>query len=133
MIGPLKHTRKERSMAPASKNSFGTRDTLQVDGKSYEIFRLSALEKKGVGHVSKLPFSLRVLLENLLRQEDGRFVHPGDIEALASGIPRQATQTGNFLHARARTAAGFHGRACGGRISPRCAKLSRSWAAIPKK
>ena len=70
-------------MASASKNSFGTLDTLQVDGKSYEIFRLSALEKKGVGHVSKLPFSLRVLLENLLRQEDGRFVHPGDIEALA--------------------------------------------------
>ena len=71
-------------MSPASKNSFGTRETLQVDGKSYEIFSLSALEKKGVGHVSKLPFSLRVLLENLLRQEDGRFVHPGDIEALAA-------------------------------------------------
>jgi len=42
-------------MSPASKNSFGTRETLQVDGKPYEIFRLSALEKKGVGHSGKLP------------------------------------------------------------------------------
>jgi aconitate hydratase len=88
-------------MSPASKNSFGTRDTLQVDGKSYEIFRLSALEKKGVGHVSKLPFSLRVLLENLLRQEDGRFVHPGDIEALGGWDPNAATQKEiSFMPAR---------------------------------
>jgi aconitate hydratase len=88
-------------MAPASKNSFGTRDALLVDGKSYEIFRLSALEKKGVGHVSKLPFSLRVLLENLLRQEDGRFVHPGDIEALAGWNPNAATQKEiSFMPAR---------------------------------
>jgi aconitate hydratase len=88
-------------MSPASKNSFGTRDTLQVDGKSYEIFRLTALEKKGVGHVSKLPFSLRVLLENLLRQEDGRFVHPGDIEALAGWDPNAATQKEiSFMPAR---------------------------------
>src|SRR5579863_4744506 len=88
-------------MAAPSKNSFGTRDTIQVDGKSYEIFSLSALEKKGVGHVSKLPFSLRVLLENLLRQEDGRFVHPGDIEALAGWNPNAATQKEiSFMPAR---------------------------------
>src|SRR5580692_12251976 len=74
-------------MSPASKNSFGTREMLQVDGKGYEIFRLSALEKKGVGHAGKLPFSLRVLLENLLRQEDDRFVHAKDIEALAEWEP----------------------------------------------
>jgi len=88
-------------MSPASKNSFGTRHTFQVDGKLYEIFSLSALEKKGVGHVSKLPFSLRVLLENLLRQEDGRFVHPGDIEALAGWDPNAATQKEiSFMPAR---------------------------------
>src|SRR6202167_2511977 len=88
-------------MAPASKNSFGTRETLLVDGKSYEIFGLSALEKKGVGHVNKLPFSLRVLLENLLRQEDGRFVHPADIEALAGWDPNAATQKEiSFMPAR---------------------------------
>src|ERR1700719_937967 len=102
MIDALQYTRKEHvRMAAASKNSFGTLDTLPVDGKSYEIFRLSALEKKGVGHVSKLPFSLRVLLENLLRQEDGRFVHPGDIEALAGWNPTAATQKEiSFMPAR---------------------------------
>ena len=88
-------------MSPVSKNSFGTRDTLHVDGKSYEIFRLSALENKGVGHPAKLPFSLRVLLENLLRQEDGRFVHPGDIEALAGWVPNAAAQKEiSFMPAR---------------------------------
>jgi aconitate hydratase A / 2-methylisocitrate dehydratase len=88
-------------MAPASKNSFGTQETLKVDGKSYEIFRLGALEKKNIGHVSRLPFSLRVLLENLLRQEDGKFVHPADIEALASWDPNAATQKEiSFMPAR---------------------------------
>jgi len=88
-------------MAPASKNSFGTRDTIQVDGKSYEIFRLGALEKRGVGQVSALPFSLRLLLENLLRQEDGRFVHPEDIEALANWDATGATQKEiSFMPAR---------------------------------
>ncbi len=88
-------------MSPASKNSFGTRGTLQVDGKSYEIFQLSTLEKNGVGHPGKLPFSLRVLLENLLRQEDGRFVYPADIEALAGWTPNAATQKEiSFMPAR---------------------------------
>jgi aconitate hydratase len=88
-------------MSPASKNSFGTRQPLVVDGKSYEIFSLSALEKQGVGHAAKLPFSLRVLLENLLRQEDGRFVHPADIQALAGWDPNAATQKEiSFMPAR---------------------------------
>src|SRR5258708_33438492 len=88
-------------MAPASKNSFGTLVALQVDGKSYEIFSLSALEKKGIGHVAKLPFSLRVLLENLLRQEDDRFVHAKDIEALSNWNPTAPTQQEiSFMPAR---------------------------------
>src|SRR5712672_2131602 len=88
-------------MSATSKKSFGTRETLQVDGKGYEIFRLSVLEKKGVGHSGKLPFSLRVLLENLLRQEDDRFVHAKDIEALASWDPNAATQQEiSFMPAR---------------------------------
>jgi len=88
-------------MAAVSKNSFATRDILQVDGKPYEIFGLNALEKKGVGHVSTLPFSLRVLLENLLRQEDGRFVHPEDIQALARWNPKAASEKEiSFMPAR---------------------------------
>src|ERR1700752_1313594 len=88
-------------MAAVSKNSFATRDILQVDGKPYEIFGLNALEKKGVGHVSTLPFSLRVLLENRLRQEDGRFVHPEDIQALARWNPKAASEKEiSFMPAR---------------------------------
>src|ERR1700674_5435380 len=74
-------------MSPASKNSFGSRDTLKVGNRSYEVYRLDALDRRGIGHVGQLPFSLRVLLENLLRMEDGRFVQPKDIEALAEWQP----------------------------------------------
>src|SRR6201995_4837348 len=63
-------------------NSFGSKSTLQVGNKSYEIFRLNALEAKGLS-LGRLPYSLRVLLENLLRQEDGKTVTADDIEFLA--------------------------------------------------
>src|SRR5579863_6574411 len=74
-------------MPASSKNSFGARDTLKVGNQSYEIYRLEALERRGIGHVAKLPFSIRILLENLLRQEDGRFVQAKDIEGLAEWQP----------------------------------------------
>ncbi|HET7632902.1 MAG TPA: aconitate hydratase AcnA [Gemmatimonadaceae bacterium] len=61
-----------------SKNSFGTRSTLSVADKSYTIFRLGDLG----GKVASLPFSLKILLENLLRNEDDAFVRHADIEAL---------------------------------------------------
>jgi aconitate hydratase len=74
-------------MPDASKNSFGARDTLALGNEKYEIYRLDAFERKGIGHVAQLPFSIRILLENLLRQEDGRFVKAKDIEALAEWQP----------------------------------------------
>jgi aconitate hydratase len=87
-------------MAISPGNSFGTSDTLHVGAQSFEIRRLELLEKKGVGHVGKLPFSLRILLENLLRCEDGRFVQPADIEALASWKPNSAEKEIAFMPAR---------------------------------
>src|ERR1700722_4815991 len=74
-------------MPASSKNSFGARDTLTVGNQSYEVHRLEALDRRGIGHVAKLPFSIRILLENLLRQEDDRFVHAKNIEALAEWQP----------------------------------------------
>ena len=74
-------------MPASSKNSFGARDTLRVGNQSYEVHRLEALARKGIGHADQLPFSIRILLENLLRQEDDRFVHAKDIEALAEWQP----------------------------------------------
>jgi aconitate hydratase len=77
-------------MSPQSKNTFGTRSKLQVGNDSFEIYKLSALEREGIGKVSQLPFSLKVLLENLLRHEDGRFVFDADVRALATWDPSSA-------------------------------------------
>jgi aconitate hydratase len=64
-----------------STNSFNARETLTVSGRSLEIFRLDSLQASY--DVARLPFSLKVLLENLLRHEDGETVRREDIEALA--------------------------------------------------
>jgi aconitate hydratase len=66
-----------------SNNSFDTRTSLTVGSDTFQIFSLPALEKAGFPSVARLPFSLKILLENLLRREDARFVDPEDIQALA--------------------------------------------------
>jgi aconitate hydratase len=66
----------------ASQDSFGAKSTLDVDGKAYEIFRLDAVSGEGLD-VASLPFSLKVLLENLLRTEDGADITADDIRAIA--------------------------------------------------
>src|SRR5450755_3225398 len=66
-----------------SSNSFGARATLKVGNKEYEIYRIDALDKQGIS-TRHLPFSLRILLENLLRTEDGRNVTKDEIRALAA-------------------------------------------------
>src|SRR5687768_4084345 len=66
----------------ASLNSFGTRATLNSGGRTHEIFSLPALEKQYPA-IARLPYSLKILLENLLRCEDARFVDAEDIAALA--------------------------------------------------
>jgi aconitate hydratase len=69
------------------QDSFKSRAKLQVGAKSYEIFKLDALEAKH--KVSRLPYSLKILLENMLRLEDGVSVTKADIEALASCDPKK--------------------------------------------
>src|SRR3981189_1990673 len=66
-----------------SSNSFGARATFKVGNKEYELYRLDALDKQGIS-TRHLPFSLRILLENLLRTEDGRNVTKEEIRALAA-------------------------------------------------
>ena len=79
-------------MSPARLNTFRSLSPLDVAGTIYDIHRLDALAKRSIGHVDVLPFSMKVLLENLLRCEDGRFVHPEDIEALAEWKPNDAAR-----------------------------------------
>ena len=71
---------------PATGNSFKTRATLSAGGKQFTVFRLKALEEHGLT-LSALPYSLRILLENLLRREDGVSVTAADIEFLARWNP----------------------------------------------
>jgi aconitate hydratase len=87
-------------MAIPAGNSFGTRDKLSVGAQSFDIHRLERLEKHGMHAVAKLPFSLRILLENLLRCEDGHFVRPNDIRALAGWTPNAAQKEIAFMPAR---------------------------------
>ncbi len=67
----------------SSSDSFGAKGTLDVGEKSYEIFRLSAVEGDGID-VASLPYSLKILLENLLRTEDGEDITADDVRTLAS-------------------------------------------------
>jgi aconitate hydratase A / 2-methylisocitrate dehydratase len=65
-----------------SSDSFGARSSLQVEGRDYEIYRLDALQEKF--DVARLPYSIKILLENVLRLEDGTSVSSDDVEAIAS-------------------------------------------------
>ena len=70
----------------ASLDSFHCRKKLNVGARTYEYFSLKAAEKNGLEGASKLPFSLKIVLENLLRNEDGRTVKKADIEAVVAWL-----------------------------------------------
>ncbi len=70
-------------------DSFKSRKTLNVGGKSYVYFSLAAAEKNGLAGISRLPYSLKVLLENLLRNEDGKTVTADDIGAVAQWLKKK--------------------------------------------
>ncbi len=69
-------------------NGFGARATLRAAGRPFELFRLDALERRGLP-VARLPYSLKILLENLLRREDGHTVTAADVEKLARWDPKK--------------------------------------------
>ncbi|MCL7958695.1 MAG: aconitate hydratase AcnA [marine benthic group bacterium] len=88
------------SPATASKDTFGARRRLQLpDGSSATIYDLQALARAGVGRIDRLPFSIRILLENLLRHENGTTVTSADIEALAAWDPSDEREV-SFMPAR---------------------------------
>ncbi len=75
----------------AMNNSFNARSELKVGSRTYEIYRLDALKDKG--DIERLPYSIKVLLENLLRNEDGKSVTADDIEALAGWNPKSSSSS----------------------------------------
>src|SRR5260221_14622407 len=82
-----------------SLNSFGAAGELHVGGRTHQIFRLAALEKTGV-NLSRIPYSIKILLENLLRFEDGATVKRSDIEYVAKWDTAAPATEINFRPAR---------------------------------
>ncbi len=82
-----------------ANNSFGARTTLKSGGKEYSIYKLEALEKRGFA-LSKMPFSIRVMIENVLRREDGVNVTADQVEAIAQWDGKPAEREISFMPAR---------------------------------
>jgi aconitate hydratase len=83
-----------------SNNSFGAAAKLRVGNTEFDYYRLATLEEKGIGHIGRLPVSTRILLENLLRAEDGRRVSPADIDYVARGVGGPNGKEISFMPAR---------------------------------
>jgi aconitate hydratase len=79
------------SLTPRSLDSFRSRKTLTIDGKAYEYFSLRDAEASGLPGITALPYSLKVLLENLLRFEDGQTVSADDIRAMAQWLTNKSS------------------------------------------
>ena len=93
-----------------ARNSFSARDRFTVGETAYEVFRLDRVEG-----AARLPYSLKVLLENLLRHEDGALVTAEQIDALGAWDPNARGRHRDPVHAGAGAAAGLHrGAVCGG-------------------
>src|SRR5690242_21730858 len=75
-----------------SLDSFKSARTLEVGKKSYAYYSLPAAEKNGLKSISRLPFSMKVLLENLLRNEDGRSITKEDIQAVAQWLKTKTSE-----------------------------------------
>ncbi len=73
-------------------NSFGAKAQISVGNSTIGLYRLDALVKAKVGDVETLPYSMRVLLENLVRYEDGKTVNPADIQAVAGWNPQKRVE-----------------------------------------
>lgn len=85
-----------------SLDSFKCRTTMTVKGKEYTYYSLAEAEKNGLAGISRLPFSLKVLLENLLRFEDGRSVTADDIKAVARWLDNKGTEGTEIAYRPAR-------------------------------
>ncbi|HYI75769.1 MAG TPA: aconitate hydratase [Gaiellaceae bacterium] len=98
-LGKLGRAKLLESDAMAHPDSFGARSTLDVDGATHELFRIEALQSSH--DVLRLPYTLRVLLENVLRMEDGVAVTKADVEAIAGWVASaEPSQEISFTPAR---------------------------------
>src|SRR5512135_3526298 len=84
---------ENESVSVTGHDSLKTRRTLKVDGKNYDYFSLeAAAHAAGLGDIARLPFSMKVLLENLVRLENGRTVTVDDIKSLAEWLKAKTSE-----------------------------------------
>ncbi len=99
----------------APHNLFNTLQQFDLgNGKQGNFYSLPALEDAGVGPISKLPVSIRIVLESVLRNCDGQKVQEANVKELANWKPTEVAHGGNPVRGRAHRAAGFHRRAAAG-------------------
>ena len=84
----------------AQKDVFGAKDAIQIGDKTVTIYRLNRLQEMGIAEIARLPYSIRVLLENLLRHCDGYIVTEDDVKALANWQPKPPDREIAFMPAR---------------------------------
>ena len=89
-------------MTQVGKDTLGTRSTLTVNGKDYVYYSLEAAAQNGLGDISRLPASLKVLLENMLRNEDGSTVTKADIQAFKTWLDNGGDVTHEIAYRPAR-------------------------------
>ena len=80
-------------MKPGTKNSYNSLSEIRINNKTYKIFSLTKAENNGLSGISKLPKSLKVLLENLLRYEDDLTVNKNQIEAIKNWLKEKKSKT----------------------------------------
>ena len=91
-------------------NYFGARGNIDTGNGQAVIYRLSKLADEGIGHIDRLPFSIKVLLENALRNQDGHHFTRDDVKNLASWDALNHNPVEDPLRSRACNSAGLHGR-----------------------
>jgi aconitate hydratase len=119
-------------MTQVGQDSLGTRSTLTVGGKNVAYYSLKKAAEK-FGDVSRLPFSMKVLLENLLRFEDGGFtVSADDVKALVDW-QKNPSSSAEIQYRPARVLLRISPACPAWSTLPRCATRSPSWAATPAR
>ena len=80
-------------MKPGTKDSFKSLKDIQINNSNFKYFSLNEAEKNGLNGISKLPKSIKVLLENLLRYEDGSSVNKDQILAIKNWLKNKKSET----------------------------------------
>ena len=99
-------------MKPGQKNSYNSLKPIIISGKDYKYYSLSEAEKNGLKGISKLPKSLKVLLENLLRYEDGLTVTKNQIEAIKNWLQKKKIFYRNSLSSSKSFTTGLYRHSC---------------------